>query len=251
MIKVSPGPLPADGTRINIQAVMDSFIAGTRVFDFDESHFADADLTFLSSQTDAPEALTAGAMWFARGEGKLKRCQPHGQDSGASCSWVTCSDRKELLVYCRRPWAAGEVLWIDSTYSEARTKTNEQGSAIYLRLAGHDSFLATDETAVSIERSLWDIRRLQPVPPYFIANDTGESGSWAVVTDVGYCTARYSGESGAFGTFGLGEAVPHLSLVQSGYANESLARVASAVDPTPGATTLTVFKHPGVTNLCL
>lgn len=72
-LKISPGPLAEDGSRINVAAVLEAFVEGTVISNIDASGLAGGDAALVITQTDAPatDSRTRATLWFARGEGAL------------------------------------------------------------------------------------------------------------------------------------------------------------------------------------
>lgn len=256
-IKVSPGPVPADGSRIQVQQTMDRFVGGTRVFDFSEENFVDADLKFLTSQTEAPASPSRGTMWFKRGEGRLRQWMPHPTDSGASGAWVKLSCERELLAKIRHPVSPGELLWMDTSPSEPHLGVNEQDSLVFMNLAGALAVFDTEtdlsfyavgnQTSASVH---WDDLRTRPAPPFFIALDTATTAQFAVVHELGYASIKYTGASDSpFMYYEEGAAVPYLTTAETNFATLARANVALNVDSAPGAVTLVCFKMQRPSNL--
>ena len=124
-LRITPGPLPADGARIKIEQVMTSFVQGTDITNFGPTEFSDGPVGFVVSQTDAPATDTRGrgTMWFARGEGKLYKWTPEPvksafwspSEAGVNQSealWVAISDRKEAMVKSRFGWGENHLVYI-------------------------------------------------------------------------------------------------------------------------------------------
>jgi hypothetical protein len=250
MSKVVPGFLPPDGTRINVQDVLDTFVGGTRIFDFNVENFADSAMSFMLSQTEAPTAaqLHRGLLWFKRGTGRMYRWVPLPIDSGATGSWVANSVRREQLIQMRHPVVPGEVLWSDPSPSEYKVHAGESTEFLYTKLSGAEhSFTGADSNATAAAH--WADMKTRPVPPFFVANESVAASNFGVVTELGFVRAQYTG-AGQLGCVVDGVNVPYLTGLSAGFATESTARIAELVDSDPGATQMIVFLHQGPSNLC-
>lgn len=254
MSKVVPGPMPADGTRINIQDVLDTLVKGTRVFDFNVENFADSSISFLLSQTEPPteQQLHRGLLWFKRGEGVMYRWVPRPVDSGATGSWLASSVRKEMLVQMRHPVEPGEVLWSDPSPSEYKVHENEVKNWSYAKFSGSEhTFLSAsiytgDSSATAAAH--WEDMKLRPLPPFVVANESVTASGFGVVTELGFVDARYTA-TGRYGCVRDGVKESFFYGLDTGYATASTMRVAEIVGSGSGGTVL-VFLHQGPSNSC-
>ena len=53
-LDITPGPLPDDGTRLNVQQDLDAFLEGTEIVAFNLENFTDAGVAFVISATEPP-----------------------------------------------------------------------------------------------------------------------------------------------------------------------------------------------------
>lgn len=108
-LDIQVGSLPEDGTRFNPEEALTAFVNGTRLSNFDSSHFAGGAVDFVFSATEPPAVVTRATSWFKRGEGTLYHAlfftPQEGPHSGATqWCWVAASgSRKEILVEYRFP----------------------------------------------------------------------------------------------------------------------------------------------------
>jgi hypothetical protein len=251
-LKVVPGSLPADGSRINIQDTLDTFIGGTRIHDFRVQNFASSAMSFVLSTTEAPTTnqLHRGLLWFKRGEGRMYRWTPRPVESGATGAWVSCSVRKEMLVQMRHPVTPGEILWSDPSPSEYKLANNESKEFICIKLAGaNHTFNSTEYTADSNATAAahFEDMKLRPFPPYFVANESVAASNYGVVTELGFVNAQYTG-AGQYGCMIEGVNVPYVTGLSATYATETNARIADILGSGDG--TALIFLHQGPSNLC-
>jgi len=103
---ISPGPLPIDKTRINVENTLTSFILGTKIRNLDVGNFGGT-VNFIYSATDEPatEARSRGLLYFQRGTGRLLQWRNALQPSGFSTSsmppaglWVSVCDTKDIAA---------------------------------------------------------------------------------------------------------------------------------------------------------
>jgi len=253
MPKIVPGFLPPDGTRINVQDVLDTFVGGTRIFDFNVENFADSSMSFLVSQTEAPseEQIHRGLLWFKRGEGVMYRWVTR-QDTSATGSWVASSVRKERLVQMRHTVEPGEVLWSDPSPSEYKVHTSYGDDFPYTKYSGgshtflSDGIYTADSNATAAAH--WEDMKTRPIPPFVIANESVAASNFGVVTELGFVNARYTA-AGRYGCLRDGVNESFLYGLDSGYATESTMRIAEIVGTGSGAEVL-VFLHQGPSNAC-
>ncbi len=197
-IIVAPGPLPDDGSRINVDRELDTFINNTTVRNIGANEFQGSEaVNFVASQTDAPATSirTAGMLWFKRGEGVMYMWDAQ-QASESLAEWVAVSNRREVVVRIQSgPTLDGSVVWMDQGYGQGQF-TEYFGVQI-----GDRVVMKCCATDVAIENSF--LRQL-PVPPYFVAPEqaqtfsvTGASGVgdgiYRAVVELGYVRAQVSG----------------------------------------------------------
>jgi hypothetical protein len=196
---VDPGPLPDDGTRINVDRELDAFINGTKVRNFGVNEFSSNEAVhFVASQTDAPatSTRTAGMLWFKRGEGTMFFWDAQNA-SESLAAWVACSNRKELVVRIQSgPTLEGSVVWLDAGYGQG------QFTELFgIQVDVNRMVMKCCATDMAIENSFL---RALPVPPYFVAPEqaltysvTGFSGVgdgvYRSVVELGYCRAQVDG----------------------------------------------------------
>ena len=195
---VDPGPLPDDGTRINVDRTLDTFINNTNVRNFGPNEFiGNEDVNFVVSQTDAPEVAsrTPGMLWFARGEGVLYFWDAQ-QASESLALWVAASNRKEIVVRVQSgPALAGSVVWIEA--SGIGQFSEFMGVQIGDRMIMKTN--ATDISSAGFEKEL-------PTPPFFVlreavpltfavtsASSVG-AGVYTTAVELGYTPAQVTGD---------------------------------------------------------
>lgn len=204
-LQVSPGPLPEDGTLFNPTTALDTFVNGTRVFNFGNQEFADSGAAFFVSQTDAPASATVhrALTWFKRGEGTLYHAYffapIDGPLSGATqWRWVAASgSRKEQVVEYRFPVRlTGGVLRQTAEPSTAYGVQTLANRGLMLRVMQSQYTSHTDVTTVSDSTAswlgYWAERHNDPV---FVALDTTAtnltSGNRTLVDACGYSGHDY------------------------------------------------------------
>lgn len=129
-MKIFPGPLPADGERINAEDDLTAFVVGSRLFDFGFEEFADSGVAFMISSTDPPAtaARHRAVTWFQRGKGLMHHWHVFtpggGPDSGEGTGitqglfLAASGSRKDIGVEARFPVSVGEAVFIDSFPNE-------------------------------------------------------------------------------------------------------------------------------------
>lgn len=162
-VEIIPGPVPADGTRINANNVLTSFVQGTRLTNFGPANFVNSQgINFLVSATNAPETSTrsAGMLWFRRGEGVLYFWD--AKQAGESIAlWVATSNRKECVVRVQSgPASLGSVLWMDSGAGQGQFTEFHGVQVGANRMVIKTCATDMDDTNIEL--------RSHPVPPYFV-----------------------------------------------------------------------------------
>lgn len=131
-IKITPGPLPEDGTRIQVQSTMLAFVGGTTITGFGIGNFpVDSTVNFIITTTEPPASETRhrGTVWFERGSGALWNWHPvllpTGVTTGSAPTdfrWVQVGGKKRSQVaFVNRPALQGELLGILSEISGGLT----------------------------------------------------------------------------------------------------------------------------------
>ena len=212
-LDVTPGPMPPDGTRLNVQADLDAFLEGTSIEGFNLDNFSDAGVAFIVSATEPPATAirNRAVSWFKRGEGTLYHLlmftPREGPTSGVTQQrWLAASgSRREQLVEYRFPVLeeGGRV-----------NQTGEPRQGVYgVQVMAHglmvprvvqtlftshtDMSLMSDTTASWI--GYWAEHHTDPI---FAARETttdntGWSGHvYGVVYESGYCPLRVCGYTG-------------------------------------------------------
>lgn len=196
---VVPGPVPNDGTRINVDRDLDNFINNTVVRNFGPAEFVgNEDVNFVVSQTDAPATSTRtnGMLWFKRGEGVLYFWDSQ-QASESIAEWVAISNRKEMVVRVQSgPTKLGSVVWMDTGAGQGAF-TELYGVQVADRMVMKVQATESSDNFVLL--------RQLPVPPFFITKEavamtyavTGYSGVgdgvFKSVVQLGYYKAQVSG----------------------------------------------------------
>ncbi len=197
-LKINPGPLPNDGSRINVDDVFTAFVNGTNVFDFGLENFTDSGVGFMVSSTDAPatSARTRSLIWFKRGEGILYHWHVFTPTSGPT-SGVTngrflagSGSRKDMVVEAAFPVDKGDPVFIDSSASEFHYRIMAH-DFMMPRVSGdrwtsHTDVTLTSDAGASI-LGFWHERHRDPC---FVALESavGYSGhQYIPVCEVGYC----------------------------------------------------------------
>lgn len=260
-LKITPGPLPADGTRFKIEDMLTTFVQGTEITNFGPEEFgAAADVSFVISATDPPATniRSRGTLWFARGDGHLYQWTVHPSPTEAptavtEASWVAISDRREILVRVLRPVAAGETMrWS----AENSNVSNFPGFGVELSEDGRYTPIYSASTATDVD---WSTFRtgwwIDPV----LVSVTDSDGPFVIATEFGFCSALVTGpgaqsEAPQFG-YVLGDQVAERFDVlygsdSSAWTNTT-ARAAFLSESAPSGSqrALSVFLAPTLTNL--
>jgi hypothetical protein len=202
---IDPGPLPDDGTRINVDRELDRFINNTNVRNFGPEQFANnQDVNFVVSQTDAPAtgARTPGStLWFKRGEGVMYLWDAQ-QASESIAQWVAISNRKEMVVHLQSgPALKGSVVWLDTGVLQG------QFTEYYGKQVGTNRMVMKVQ-ATEHELGLGNnkIVRMLQVPPFLITKEAVEmtfpvtsfsgvgAGVFTTVVELGYTRAQVVGD---------------------------------------------------------
>lgn len=199
-IIVTPGPLPSDGTRLDVDVVLAAYVNGTTIRNFGPAEFQGSrDINFVISQTDAPATSTRGPgmLWFKRGEGVLYFWDAQNA-SESIAQWVAISNRKEVVVHLQSgPAADGSLVWLDTGAGQG------QFTEFYGKQVDANRMVikvqATESSAPFVP-----LRQI-PVPPFFVIPDavpltfavTSFSGVGAGVytkaVELGYTRSRVFG----------------------------------------------------------
>ncbi len=208
-LRVTPGPVPADGTRIIIAEAMGDFIRGTRFTNFGPDEFVGEPIDFIISATEPPatDVRTRATLWFARGQGKLYRWTYEPQKSefwapseaasntGSDAHWLAISDRRDMLVKSRWSWNAFERVRVNSAFSEWKMEQS-------VDIAGEPRFTLVCTSTANTDAAAgggmgWEDARFMGVhnhiDPFFVALTTAATNSYAPVCDVGFCDAYVRG----------------------------------------------------------
>lgn len=196
---VVPGPVPDDGTRINVDRDLDNFINNTVVRNFGPAQFVgNEDVNFVVSSTEPPatSTRTTPVLWFKRGEGVLYFWDAQ-QASESLAEWVAISNRKEMVVRIQSgPTKLGSVVWLDTGAGQG------QFTEYYGMQVGERMVMKACATEISIP--VLPLRQL-PVPPFFITKEAVPltfavtsfsgvgDGVFKSVVQLGYHKAQVSG----------------------------------------------------------
>jgi hypothetical protein len=210
VLKITAGPLPADGERMKIEEAMTAFVQGTEFTDFGPDEFADGPVGFVVSATEAPvtDIRDRGTLWFKRGSGKMYKWTPQAIRSeffspslaGADVSefqWVAMSDRKEALVKCRWGWLDNMVLRMNSANSEWKFEiSKDQFGAGTPRRTLVMASTAGTEGGAGLGFEFQNARFMghhMHTDPIMIALDNAADGDYKVVLEVGFGTCLVQG----------------------------------------------------------
>jgi len=269
-LEVTPGPVPADGTRIVVEDAMRAFIQGTEFTNFGPEEFEGEPVAFVISQTEAPATnlRTRGTLWYARGDGHMYKWTPEPlrdenwapSEAGSNVSqfqWMSMSDRKEVMVRCRWGWEAGYKVRGNTQASEWKVELaqgEDRWTLICASTAGSNTAwndgLGFGEAAFMTHAALMD--------PCFIATTDATDGQYSIVVDHGFVDALVCGP-GADGANPLmachvdAQAEPHYALMvtDSSAATNTLARVGFLAESAASASQqkLQILMMPTLTNL--
>lgn len=204
-LTIVPGPLPADGTRIQIANTLNAFVSGTEITQFDTEEFQGGEIGFVTSATLPPatDFRSRGDLWFKRGEGKLYLwvlTPPASADFAPSTTtgisegtWVSISDRKEQLVKFETPGLEGNILQMDTILNDWK---HEMSSELVPRWTMR--VIARDPGDTFLNRA-WI------VDPVFVAQSEAQELNYRAVVDVGFTPALVRGGVAPDGepTFGM------------------------------------------------
>lgn len=178
-IEITPGPLPDDGTRINIESVLSAFVSGTQIVNFGVDDFSGGDINFVVSATDPPatDSRTRATLWYKRGEGRLYKWEifpfPTGTSGTTDGAWLAMSDRRDVLVKQVRTVEVGDLLTIAHDADTFKMELAQDGRWTAL-------MQATGST---------DIVHL--LDPFYVALTTDPT--YAPAVEWGFCTAKITG----------------------------------------------------------
>lgn len=208
VLRITPGPLPADGARIKIEQVMTAFVQGTDITNFGPNEFSDGPVGFVISQTEAPATDTRGrgTLWFARGVGKLYKWTPEPvrsnlwtpSESGVNQSealWVAMSDRKEAIVKCRFGWQDNLLIRMNTAMSEWKFEISQdvQGEPRHtLVMAGTAGTDGAGGTGFGFEDMRFQTHSLH-CDPVMIAENSAVESEYTVVVEAGFCRTMIEG----------------------------------------------------------
>jgi hypothetical protein len=130
MVRIVPGNLPPDQTRIKFAEVLAEFVRTTEVTDFADENFISNTAATVVTMSEAPATSSRyrGMLWFKRGEGALYTWvvvpqpsaffAPSVTSSGTEALWVRISDGRDQIVRQRFTAASGDILFANTTISE-------------------------------------------------------------------------------------------------------------------------------------
>jgi hypothetical protein len=256
-IKVTPGPLPDDGTRIKVDPTLDAFVNGTTLENFGPEDFAGAsEISFMVSATDAPatDARIPNMLWFRRGEGVT-----YTWDLQVGL-WLAMSNRKEMAVRLQGgPAKLGSVVWMDVGGGDGQF-TEYHG----VQLGNNRMVLKA--AATEMESTVASLRNF-PTPPFFLCtsdvaltfNVTSFSGVgdgvYQSVVELGYYPAQVKGmdvsEGPAHGVLQASNPSDAWWMAQTPYAaTNSMGAHIVGSGPPSGDGTLLVFLKSTPASLC-
>jgi hypothetical protein len=180
-IKITPGPLVADGTRITVTGDISSFVSGTDVANIGRNEAsAGGILNFVTSATDPPPASQRDrtTLWFARGDGRLYKwtLNPTGVTGGR---WLSISERREALFHITGEATApkNELCWL-STSDNASEPNPVQRQRFGHRVLSLAAFAEGSASS-----------RALMIGPFRIVRDEDTAvGSFAVGVELGFAT---------------------------------------------------------------
>lgn len=253
-LRITPGPLPPNNTRIDIDRVLTAFIQGTTITSFPRESFDSDQVTFVISQTDAPatSTRTRGTLWFSRGEGKLKKWQilptPEVSFLGVTEQatvqpgegrWVSISDRRERVVHYNGGVDAGDWLRMTTRVTEWKVLPNTNGTYTL-------SMMAT------MPSSLRPIAETHIVDPISVAQTDGSDGHFQVAPEFGFVPANVTGglagEPCYLGDFG-NNAQARASHLSAATTTNAIVGFVSQSDASTSARVAVVFLKPSISNL--
>jgi hypothetical protein len=163
-LEVVPGPLPEDGTRINVDRDLDRFINNTNVQNFGPEEFAQNEqINFVVSATSVPatDIRTPGMLWFKRGTGILYKWDAAQADDGIAL-WVAQSVRKEMVVKMQSgPAKLGSMVWLDRG-----TAQGPQTEYFAQQVGNNRMVMKVQATEM---HTLFAVQRAYPMPPFLVA----------------------------------------------------------------------------------
>ncbi len=209
MLIITPGPVPADGTRIKIAEEMTAFVQGTNITSFGNDEFAGAPIDFVISATDPPatSARTRATLWFARGEGKLYRWTLEPQKSafwspseaasntGSEGHWLSLSNRRDMLVKCRWGWGAGEKIRTNTAQSEWKFEQSigmPDEPRFTLVCSSTSGTEGTAGTGEGFTESIF-MTQAAHIDPSFVSLQDGLDGQYLPVCDMGFVDVKVRG----------------------------------------------------------
>lgn len=182
MVEVTPGYLRPEGPGFRGSDVK-RFVESTFLTNFSSDELSSA-LSFVVSSTEPPatSSRTIATLWFARGEGRLRKWDnswaisaPSGPTDSAF--WVAISDRREMVAR-----------WTQFNQDSPGLPRYDPCFSIHI-------FSSTVTNSFGVERVVMPIAiantfvpaRFAAVSPYTV---TGTDDDYFTIVDIGYCTAR-------------------------------------------------------------
>lgn len=176
---VTPGPLPVnDGQRLHVEPQLTAFVNGTNVANLGRREFEGGVVDLVTATTEAPPSneRTRSTLWFKRGEGVLYKWElnPTGATGGR---WLAMSTRREKLVHIvgNAGPGANQVLWPDTTLSEARVASGRFERMVM-------SFAATASSSAYPRAGL--------IGPFTVVSTGGGVGDLLIGLEVGFGDLR-------------------------------------------------------------
>lgn len=267
-LRISPGPLPPDGTRIKVDETMLAFVGGTTIENIGAADITTGTARFIIAATEAPatEIRTIGTLWFERGRGALWKWTPvpflGGVHNETEFRWCQLGGAaRSGIVFVRQPCLRGETLQllmeISGGPSAIPQGTNTDFNFKHLR--GQNGAFTIQVSSTSPHQG--HLGRQFVLDPVFVAETdisgaSGQSQFW-VMADFGFVDA-YTFGGGRFGClygYGPPQAVSESQLyfqcteASAAGANAAIAALVSQSSATDGLQVRKVFLRPSVTNL--
>lgn len=175
-LSVTPGPLPGDGSRLNVDLDLRAFVNGTTIAGYGPEAFVGSQATFIFAGTDPPATGSRqyGMRWFKRGEGNLYMWDVLSALSGVTEGFWRAigGSRKDQIVQIEqgtiRP---GDILWPPTRVVQQKNYHFDIGASAQRYL------LEMAPTGVTA--------RWNPHPPFLVAIDTALSGQRTRMAEIG------------------------------------------------------------------
>lgn len=255
VLKITPGPLPADGTRIKPATELAALVNGTILTNFGDENFAGGGVSVINSSTDPPatDERSRSTLWFERGEGRMMKWTPLPSPT-ESVTWSTSEFRfvqlsgakRTNLIHLQDSVSSGTVVQPPTTLTEWRTVRSNAN-------LGPDQY--TMKMKAVAPRAGQGMDRGFIFDPIMVVDVPGTANDVVALADFGFVDAKVIGD-GKFchldGQSSSGTTDHQIQFQATGYSSAGDNSCIVAILAESGGTVsrvATVFLCPQITNL--